>query len=448
LDELEAAEAALLGNPSQRTTTRATFELDSAFQGPEALERVRQALQEGRPYAMAFIDVRMPPGWDGIETTARIWQEYPQLQVVICTAYSDCSWDEMIAKVGQSDRLVILKKPFDTLEVLQLANALVAKWQLTQQTQDHVRELEDRVRRRTQSLESTANQLQAEINERNRMEVQLRHAQKMESIGQLAAGIAHEINTPTQFISDNLRFVLDAFEQVQRVLVQYDQLLTCAQTGSVPVDLTATIRSATIEAELPYLTEEIPKALRQSLDGVERVSRIVRAMKEFSHPGTTEKIPVHLSKAIESTVTVARNEWKYVANLVTDFDSYLPPVDCLPGELNQVVLNLVINAAHAIEDADSRGPDGKGTIWISTRRDGDWAEVRIRDTGTGIPESVRARVFDPVLHHQTHRKRIRARFGDRSLGHRRQTRWIHPIRHGGRQGNDLRAPAAAPGAAN
>jgi two-component system NtrC family sensor kinase len=397
LEELEAAEAALLGDSSHRATARATFEVDSAFQGPEALDRVRQALAQGRPYALAFIDVRMPPGWDGIETTARIWQEYPELQVVICTAYSDCSWDEMIAKVGQSDRLVILKKPFDTVEVLQLANALVAKWQLTQQTRDHVRELEERVRLRTQSLESTASLLQAEINERNRMELQLRHAQKMESIGQLAAGIAHEINTPTQYLGDNLRFVMDAFEQVQRVLAHYDQLLTCVQTGTVPADLTATIRSAAIEAELPYLTEEIPKALRQSLDGVERVSKIVRAMKEFSHPGTTEKIPVDLAKAIESTVTVARNEWKYVANLITDFDRCLPPVDCLPGELNQVVLNLVINAAHAIDDAEPKGPDGKGTIWISTRRDGDWAEVRVRDSGTGIPESARARVFDPFF---------------------------------------------------
>ncbi len=387
----------LVGNSNQPSVARATFELDSAFQGQEALERVRQALVEHRPYAMAFIDVRMPPGWDGIETTARIWQEYPELQVVICTAHSDCSWDDMIAKVGQSDRLVILKKPFDTVEVLQLANALVAKWQLTQQNRDHVHELEERVRLRTRALESTVSRLQAEINERNRVELQLRHAQKMESIGQLAAGIAHEINTPTQYLGDNLRFALDAFSEIQRMLTHYDRLLACAQTGSVPADLTATVRSATVEAELHYLTEEIPKALRQSLEGVERVSRIVRAMKEFAHPGTTEKIPVDLARAIESTVTVARNEWKHVANLITDFDRRLPPVHCLPGELNQVVLNLVINAAHAIGDAEAKGPDGKGTIWVSTRRDGDWAEVRVRDTGTGIPESARARVFDPFF---------------------------------------------------
>ena len=115
------------------------FELESAFQGEEGLTRVKQAVAAARPYAMAFIDVRMPPGWDGVETTAKLWEAYPDLQVVICTAYSDYAWDDMIAKVGRSDRLVILKKPFDNVEVLQLANALTEKWRLLQ-----VRQAEDR----------------------------------------------------------------------------------------------------------------------------------------------------------------------------------------------------------------------------------------------------------------------------------------------------------------
>src|ERR1043165_4894621 len=125
-------EAELFGEPIAKLSA-ARFDIDSAMQGREGLECVERAVAEGQPYAMAFVDVRMPPGWDGIETTAKIWQVYPDLQVVICTAYSDYSWDDMIARVGQSDRLVILKKPFDNVEVLQLANAITAKWALLQQ---------------------------------------------------------------------------------------------------------------------------------------------------------------------------------------------------------------------------------------------------------------------------------------------------------------------------
>ena len=120
-------------------------------------------------------------------------------------------------------------------------------------------------------------------------------------------------------------------------------------------------------------------------------------MKEFSHPGTKEKIAVDLAKTIQSTITVASNEWKYVAELVTEFDPALPQVSCLPGEFNQVVLNLIVNAAHAIADVVGEAGNGKGTITVSTRRDGEWAEIRIRDSGTGIPEHARAKIFDPFF---------------------------------------------------
>ena len=395
-EQLDAAEAALLGEAAGGAAG-AGFELDSAYQGQEALERVRQAVAEGRPYAMAFVDVRMPPGWDGVETTAKIWEIYPDLQVVICTAYSDYSWDEMIAKVGQCDRLVILKKPFDNVEVLQLANALVAKWQLLQQVRSHVSELEERIRERTQQIQSAHAELQAELAQRNKMEIQLRHAQKMESIGQLAAGIAHEINTPTQYIGDNTRFVQDAFGDISRLVGEYGRLLSAAEAGTVTPELLGAVKSAAAAADMAYLGEEIPKAIRQSLDGVSRVSQIVRAMKEFSHPGATEKTAVDLVRAIESTLTVCRSEWKYVAELVTEFDPVLPPVPVLPGEFNQIILNIVVNAAHAIADVVGDGGQGQGTITVSTRRDGDWAEIRIRDTGTGIPEKAREKVFDPFF---------------------------------------------------
>ena len=143
--------------------------------------------------------------------------------------------------------------------------------------------------------------------------------------------------------------------------------------------------------------EEVPGALSQSLEGVERVAKIVRAMKDFSHPGGDEKVAVDIHRAIENTIIVARNEWKYVADLKTDFQESLPPVPCFPDEFNQVILNLIVNAAQAIADARGNGSRGKGTITVSTRQAGGWVEIRIADTGTGIPEDIRDKIFDPFF---------------------------------------------------
>ena len=148
--------------------------------------------------------------------------------------------------------------------------------------------------------------------------------------------------------------------------------------------------------DLGFLREEIPKALEQSADGVQRISGIVRAMKEFSHP-SQEKTPVDLNRAIQSTITVASNEWKYVAEIKTELDPRLPMVECLPGEFNQVILNMIVNAAHAIGDVVGDGGNGKGTITVSTRQRDGWAEVRIADTGAGIPAQIRDRIFDPFF---------------------------------------------------
>jgi len=231
--------------------------------------------------------------------------------------------------------------------------------------------------------------------ERHQMEIQLRHAQKLESIGQLAAGIAHEINTPTQFIGDNLRFLQDVFIDLLGLLGQFKLLLEAARGQSFAKGMTEEIEKTILAINLPDLEKEIPQSTAQALSGVLRVAKIVQAMKDFSHPGTETKVPVDLNRAIESTLTVCRNEWKYVADLQTDFDSSLPLVCCLPGEFNQAILNIVVNAAHAI--ADATHGKSKGTIGVSTRRDGDKVEIRIRDSGTGIPETARGRIFDPFF---------------------------------------------------
>jgi len=237
-----------------------------------------------------------------------------------------------------------------------------------------------------------------DVTEKRTLESQLVQAQKLESIGQLAAGVAHEINTPTQYIGDNTRFLQDTFQDLQRLLDSYDGLLQSSREGTVTDELLEAVEEAVEQADLEYLVEEMPKAIEQSLDGVQRVATIVRSMKEFSHPAGAQMQAVDINRAIENTLIVSRNEWKYVADTVTDLDPNLPPVVCLPGECNQVFLNLVINAAHAIGEKSGDGSTSeKGTITVATRRDGDWVEIRVKDTGTGIPEEIRSKILDPFF---------------------------------------------------
>jgi PAS domain S-box-containing protein len=234
-----------------------------------------------------------------------------------------------------------------------------------------------------------------DVTERRTLEERLTQTQRMEAIGRLAAGIAHEINTPTQYVGDNTRFLADSFEALAEVLERYHELVEAGAGVGALAALAEQARAAEENADLEFLVAEIPNALQQSIEGIERVAEIVRAMREFSHPGTGEKIPVDLNHVIASTITVARNEWKYVAEMRTDFDASLPPVPCYSGEFNQAVLNLVTNAAHAIGEVVGSDGSRKGVIRVSTRNMGDHVEVRVADTGPGIPDVIRGRIFDP-----------------------------------------------------
>lgn len=235
--------------------------------------------------------------------------------------------------------------------------------------------------------------------ERREMEAQRHLTQRMESIGSLAAGIAHEINTPTQFVTDNVHFLRSSFAQLQELLKAFDALRAAAANHADLKDQAAAVAELREATELDYLIDEIPRTLNQSLEGLQRVARIVGSLKEFSHPNNAHCSTADLNHVIETAVNVTRHEWKYVAEVVCDLDPNLPTVPCVVDEFNQVMLNLIVNASHAIEDALKQRKDGHllGKITIRTRRDGDWINVEVGDTGTGIPEAHRARVFEPFF---------------------------------------------------
>ncbi len=237
-----------------------------------------------------------------------------------------------------------------------------------------------------------------ELKEKEQMQSRLLHTQKLESVGQLAAGIAHEINTPIQYVGTNINFLNEAFTDLSTLIEKFLTLLAAAETAAFDPQLVGAVREELDGVDWEYLAEEIPEAIHQSKDGVHRVSSIVQAMKEFSHPGSREKSAVDLNRLIETTMTVARNEWKYVAEIKTDFAPDLPGIPCFSDETGQVILNLLVNAAHGIAEKLGTNPEGKkGTISLSTRYINDMVEIRITDTGIGIPEEISNNIFDPFF---------------------------------------------------
>jgi len=235
-----------------------------------------------------------------------------------------------------------------------------------------------------------------DITERLAVEAQSNQSQKLESIGQLAAGIAHEINTPTQFVGDNVRFLKGAIDEVFEVLDSAHALLADLKDGAPALDALTKLAEQIEELDLEFLEEEVPQAISQSIDGVDRVAGIVRAMKNFSHPGSLGLGPVDLGAAIQNTLTVSRSEWKYQAELELELEPNLPTVTCSEGEINQVFLNMIVNASHAIESSREEG-DPLGKLRIATRHEGDEVVIEIQDSGCGMPPDVQERIFDPFF---------------------------------------------------
>ena len=360
---LDALEAELLGTATAPTRPAVDFVVDSAYQGRDGLALVQKALEEGRPYAMAFVDVRMPPGWDGVETTLELWKVAPDLQIVICTAYSDYSWDDMLAKIGGSDRLVILKKPFDTIEVLQLANALSEKWNLLRQTRAHADQLERRVRERTAELEEVNRSLHEEIARRARVEADLKLAKDAAESADRAksaflANMSHEIRTPMNGVIGMASLLLDSPLNAE----QRDLAITLTQSSEGLL--------AIINDILDFSKIEAGQLTLESID--------FNLTDQLRVP-----IELHADAAARKGV-----------ELVLNIDPSVPDNLCSdPLRLRQVILNLVGNAVKFTAQGEVEvSVTAQSSVPGRTR-----LRFEIRDTGIGIPAEVQATLFRPFM---------------------------------------------------
>jgi two-component system, NtrC family, sensor kinase len=255
--------------------------------------------------------------------------------------------------------------------------------------------LERSVELKSSELLAQNRALQRDLESIQRLELELHQAEKLRAVGQLAAGIAHEINTPIQFIGDSLHFMREAFFDFVRLSQRASELCAALGCGAPTAALLDSLRTMADEVELKYLLEEVPRAFERVTDGLDRVRKIVFAMKEFGRTDQREKTLADVNQGIVSTLTVARNEFKYVADVDADLGA-LPPIPCYIGELNQVFLNLLINAAHAVA-ARFEGSKQRGSICIRTSIEGEHAVVSLSDNGCGIPRSNYGRIFEPFF---------------------------------------------------
>lgn len=480
--------AGLLFGAKSNSTKLGNFQIDSAFQGQEGLAMVEAAIDEGRPYTLAFIDVRMPPGWDGIETIRRIWDKYPDLQVVICTAYSDHSWDDIIAEVGQSDSLLILKKPFDNIEVLQLAHALTKKWSLTREARFRMEDLDELVHRRTEALTQANLKLQAEIRQRIDVENALRASEELFQKAFTAAAVPMvvlrnddhtclEVNSSFLKLVNLTRFQLmgktlealnlfaggnesgEAFAELQRrgivrnhkcrlrgsdeafrdtllslvpvSLAGKDCILFAVQDVTEQLHLEAKLRQsqkleaigqlaagvahdfnnlltiihghASLQMCRVDLDEEVGHSLNQVKMAADRAAALTKQLLAFSRKQMVKRRPLGLSEIVSRILPMLSRMVGEAVMLSHECPVGLPSVFADEHCVEQIIMNLVVNA----RDASPRG----GKVHISIEpveiteaartnpdsRAGHFLKLSVADNGCGIETVHLAHLFEPFF---------------------------------------------------
>lgn len=484
--DLDAQAAALFGKKAAAPDDVA-FEIDSAYQGQEGLEMVRRAAEAGRPYAMAFVDVRMPPGWDGIETISRIWKLYPDLQVVICTAYSDYSWEEMIRQVGRTDSLVILKKPFDNVEVLQLAHTLTQKWTLSNRLQSHLRNLDQIVADRTRELQTANVRLRQEMDERAQAEQELRQSEERFAKAFKASPIPMAIQelARERFLDVNDAFLLmtgwrrseiihrtpadlnlcpnsgaqaDLWQRLRRegtvrgletqLRSSQGQMRDCVVSAEAfdlngkAVALIATLdvsEQRKLEHQLRHaqkleavgqfasgvahdfnnmltviqghtslhlaaegLSEEVEKSLQQVSLAAERAAALTRQLLTFSRKQIVQPRVLDFNETLRKLHDMLRRVIGEDIELRCEFDEQLPSVYADESNLEQVVMNLVINARDAMPQGGRISLGTKAVKVVPSElnrhpsaRAGDFICLYISDTGCGMTPETLSHIFEP-----------------------------------------------------
>ena len=465
------------------------FEMDSAFQGQEALAKVQAAEQEGRPYSLAFMDVRMPPGWDGVETIARIWKEYPHIQVVICTAYSDCSWEQILHKLGETDSLVILKKPFDNVEVLQLAHTLTKKWTMTRQANARMADLNETVRQRTRELLEANQNLQSEIQRRSLIERALRESEERfhKAFETVSVALGIRPLDAGRFIDVNQSFVALSGYSKQDLLGKtleelnlleapghYAELIQSLQNGKqvrnadlrirrkngeirqtlVSVEflrlgeqscllaalldvtdqkqLEAQLRQSqkmealgqlaagvahdfnnlltvihghtTLQLAKSNLDADIAKAFTQVKLASERAAALTRQLLAFTRQQIVQRKPLDLRAAISQMQSLLCRTLGETVQLECQLAPHLPCIHADESNLDQIIMNLAVNARDAMPNGGKLSlSTGLATVTAAQaaghpeKRAGSFVVLTVADTGCGMDRETLGRIFEPFF---------------------------------------------------